>query len=99
MATDYDELRPDLKQSQEDSLEAVRSANGPDPRSVVTELDGDDSQEGDVPGGEMIDAELTVRVIPPGEDEFTCSSCFLIRHRSQIARVQGGATYCTDCEG
>jgi hypothetical protein len=99
VANDYDELRPDLKESQEDSLEAVRSANAPDPRSVVRELDAEDNEDAEVPGGEIVDAELTVRVIPPGEDEFTCGSCFLIRHRSQIARVEGDTAYCTDCEG
>jgi len=99
VATDYDELRPDLKESQEDSLEAVKSANAPDPRSVVRELDGDDSGDGDAPGGEIVDGELTVHVIPAGKDEFTCGSCFLVRHRSQIARLQDGVAYCTDCEG
>lgn len=99
MATDYDELRPDVKESQEDSLEAVKSANARDPRSVVRDLDGDESRdEGDLPGGEYIDGELTVHLIPQGADEFVCQSCFLVRHRSQIARVEGDTAYCTDCE-
>lgn len=99
VATDYDELRPDLKESQEDSLEALKSANAPDPRSVVRDLDGDENPDGsEFPGGEFIDGELTVQLVPKGEDEFVCRSCFLVRHRSQITRVQGDAAYCTDCE-
>ena len=43
--------------------------------------------------------ELVVQVIPQADDEFTCYSCFLVRHRSQIAKQKDGHTYCTDCEG
>ena len=100
MATDYDDPRSDLKESQEDSLEAVKSANKPDPRSVVLDLDGDDSGDSaDLPGGEILDGELTVQVIPQGEDEFVCQSCFLVRHKSQKAKEVNGLAYCKDCEG
>ncbi|MGP4032740.1 DUF4193 domain-containing protein [Pseudarthrobacter sp. 1C304] len=100
MATDYDEVRSDVKESQEKSLEALQSANAPDARSVVRELDEADSLDGAmIPGGEIVAEELTVQVIPQAEDEFTCYSCFLVRHRSQIAREKNGHAYCTDCEG
>ena len=86
MATDYDELRSDVKESQDNSLEALQSANAPDARSVVLELDEADGLDGaGVPGGEFVAEELVVQVIPQAEDEFTCYSCFLVRHRSQIA--------------
>jgi hypothetical protein len=39
VATDYDEVRSDVKESQDNSLEALKSASAPDARSVVTELD------------------------------------------------------------
>jgi hypothetical protein len=98
VAADYDELRSDVKESQHESLEAVKSANKPDPRSVVLELDGDDSAETALAGGEIVNAELTVQVIPQGADEFVCQSCFLVHHRSQRV-VRGGVEYCSDCEG
>lgn len=99
MAADYDELRSDVKESQHESLEAVKSANKPDPRSVVLELDGDDSgEDAGLAGGEFVNDELTVQVIPQGADEFVCQSCFLVRHRSQRV-VLGGVSYCRDCEG
>ena len=89
MATDYDEVRSDVKESQDNSLEALKSASAPDARSVVTELDEADAlDEGLTPGGEIVAEELIVQVIPQGADEFTCSSCFLVRHRSQLAREQ-----------
>jgi hypothetical protein len=40
-----------------------------------------------------------VAVVPEQVDEFTCASCFLVRHRSQLAHQKDGAGYCTDCEG
>jgi hypothetical protein len=98
VAADYDELRPDVRESQEDSLRAARSANAPDPRSVVRDLDGEEYQE-DAPGGELVDGELTVHLVPQGEDEFICQSCYLVRHRSQIARTDSTGAYCADCEG
>ena len=41
--------------------------------------------------------ELTVRVLPKQSDEFTCSSCFLVHHRSQLASDKGGRLVCREC--
>lgn len=99
VATDYDELRSDVKESQHNSLEALRSANTPDARSVGRELDEADTVDGvDLPG-DFIAEELIVQVIPQADDEFTCYSCFLVRHRSQVARQKNSKSYCIDCEG
>lgn len=100
MATDYDEVRSDVKESQERSLEALQSANAPDARSVVRELDESDALDDAItPGGEFVAEELVVEVIPQAEDEFTCFSCFLVRHRSQLASQRNGHSYCIECEG
>jgi hypothetical protein len=40
-----------------------------------------------------------VAVIPEQSDEFTCGACFLVRHRSQLARTGAGTSYCTGCAG
>jgi hypothetical protein len=99
MAADYDEARPDVRESQENSLEALQSANAPDARSVVRELDEADAMDDAVvPEGEFVVEELIVEVIPQAEDEFTCYSCFLVRHRSQIALEKNGHAYCIECE-
>ena len=80
MATDYDEVRSDVKESQDKSLEALSIKNARDARSVVRELDGSDAlDDTTVPGGEIVAEELVVEVIPQAEDEFTCYSCFLVR--------------------
>ena len=99
VAADYDEVRSDVKELQERSLEALQSANAPDARSVVNELDEADAlDEGLTPGGEIVAEELIVQVIPQAADEFTCYSCFLVRHRSQVARESNGHPYCVECE-
>ncbi|MGH3926127.1 MAG: DUF4193 family protein, partial [Pseudonocardiaceae bacterium] len=41
--------------------------------------------------------ELTVRVLPKQADEFTCSSCFLVHHRSRLAEQRNGRMVCRDC--
>jgi hypothetical protein len=99
VATDYYELRTDVKESQDSSLEALQSAKAPDAKSVVQELDEAEVFDGLTPGGEFIAEELVVEVIPQANDEFTCYSCFLVRHRSQNALEKNGHGYCVECEG
>ena len=43
------------------------------------------------------DEELSVRVLPRQADEFTCSRCFLVHHRSQLASEVGGQPVCREC--
>jgi hypothetical protein len=38
-----------------------------------------------------------VRVIPRQADEFTCSTCFLVHHRSQLAKETADGPVCRDC--
>ncbi len=100
MATDYDEVRPDVAEARKASLDAVKTANAPDARSVSSELDEADTADGvDLPGADLSNEELTVTVVPQAEDEFLCGSCFLIRHHSMLARVSNGVSYCLECEG
>ena len=49
----------------------------------------------DLPGADLSAEELTVRVLPRQADEFTCKSCFLVHHRSQLADEK--SMVCTDC--
>jgi hypothetical protein len=100
LATDYDEVRPDVAESRNASLEALKSANGADARSVVLELDEADTVDGvELPGADLSGEELIIQVIPQRADEFTCYSCFLVRHRSQLDREKDGHAHCIECEG
>ncbi len=53
----------------------------------------------ELPGAEPAPEELEVEILAQQADEFTCGSCFLVRHRSQLAREKGGLMFCRDCEG
>ncbi|MCU1554530.1 MAG: hypothetical protein JWM13_2016 [Arthrobacter sp.] len=67
---------------------------------MVRELDEADAMDvAAVPGREFVMEELVVEVVPQTKDEFTCYSCFIVRHRSQIAREKNGHKYCVECEG
>jgi hypothetical protein len=99
MAQDYDEMRPDVAEASNATLKSVQTMNAPDARSISADLDETENVDGvTLPGGET-DEELVISVIPQGQDEFTCGSCFLVRHRSQKVRESGGLAFCKDCEG
>ena len=67
---------------------------------MVQARDEAEAAEGfELPGADLSDEELQVTVLPAQSDEFTCASCFLVRHRSQVALEEDGMLYCTDCEG
>lgn len=53
----------------------------------------------ELPGGEVAAEELELEILAQQADEFTCGSCFLVRHRSQLALEKNGLMYCRDCQG
>jgi hypothetical protein len=98
MATDYDAPRKTDEEMSEDSLEELQGR-------VKTAAGGVDEDETEIaeslelPGADLSNATLTVQVVPKREDEFTCSSCFLVHHRSQLASEKNGIYICTECAG
>lgn len=99
MATDYDAPRKSEEDLGEDSLEDLKARRPDTPTAVVDEDESDLAAAYELPGADLSGEELLVQVVPPQADEFTCSSCFLVRHRSQIAREKDGRFYCIECEG
>ena len=99
MATDYDApRRNEADELGEDSLEELKARRA-EAQSASVDVDETDFNENlELPGADLSNEELTVRVLPKQEDEFTCASCFLVRHRSQLARNTNGHKYCSDCE-
>ena len=61
----------------------------------IDEADLNESIE--LPGADLSDESITVMVIPKKADEFTCSRCFLVNHRSQLARETKTEQICRDC--
>jgi hypothetical protein len=99
MSQDYDIARPDVAEKSEETLKSVKAMDAPNARTVVEELDESDAYDGVELPGAIVNDELVVQVVPQAADEFTCGSCFLVRHRSQLAREKDGVKYCMDCEG
>ncbi|ATO61207.1 DUF4193 domain-containing protein [Mycobacterium avium subsp. hominissuis] len=95
--TDYDARRvsdndtPD-KSSLRELAPALRGAG-----TTVVDDDPDDVHFFELPGADLSGEELSVTVIPQRADEFTCSSCFLVQHRSRLRRSAAGLPVCADC--
>ena len=98
MATDYDApRRTDSDDVSEDSLEELKARRN-EAQSAVVDVDESDTAESfELPGADLSGEELSVRVVPKQADEFTCSSCFLVHHRSRLASEEGGQMLCRDC--
>jgi hypothetical protein len=96
MATDYDSPRVDDDLG-EDSLEELKARRA-EAQSGIVDVDEEDVVESlELPGADLSGEELTVRVLPRQADEFTCSRCFLVHHRSQLASEKNGQMICREC--
>jgi hypothetical protein len=98
MATDYDApRRTETDDVSEDSLEELKARRN-EAASAVVDVDESESAESfELPGADLSGEELSVTVIPQRRDEFTCSSCFLVQHRSRLRRSSSGLPVCADC--
>lgn len=97
MATDYDAPRKTDDELSEDSIEELKSRRV-DKHSSSVDVDETEQAEGfELPGADLSGEELSVRVLPRQADEFTCSRCFLVHHRSQLAGEKNGQMICREC--
>ena len=96
MATDYDTPRKTDDDLNEDSIEELKSRRT-DKATGLVDMDEGDNESLELPGADLSNEELSVRVLPRQADEFTCSTCFLVHHRSQLAREKDGQMVCVDC--
>ncbi|MGI8870912.1 MAG: DUF4193 domain-containing protein [Mycobacteriales bacterium] len=98
MATDYDApRRNDSDDLGEDSLEELKARRAEAQSGTVDTDESDLSESFELPGADLSTEELTVKVLPKQADEFTCSSCFLVHHRSRLAGQRHGRPICRDC--
>jgi hypothetical protein len=97
VATDYDTPRKTDDELGEDSLEELKARRA-DASSGVVDVDETELAENlELPGADLSNEELSVRVLPRQADEFTCSRCFLVHHRSQLASEKNGQLICREC--
>ncbi|WP_182347633.1 DUF4193 domain-containing protein [Tomitella gaofuii] len=101
MATDYDApRRGDSEEVGKNSLEELKSRRGDAQAASADVDDGETTESYELPGADLSGEELSVRVVPRQQDEFTCSSCYLVHHRSRLAEVTpDGQLLCRDCAG
>ncbi|MFT0763202.1 DUF4193 domain-containing protein [Scrofimicrobium sp. R131] len=98
MATDYDAPRKNEDDISEDSIEELQSRRADIGSNEVDEDENEAAESFELPGADLSKEELTVMVVPPQEDEFTCSQCFLVHHSSQLAYTdENGLPVCTEC--
>ncbi|OMH29687.1 dUTPase [Tersicoccus phoenicis] len=98
MATDYDAPRKTDDETNEDSIEELKSRRTDNQSAVVDEDEAEAAEGFELPGADLSGEELLIRVLPAQADEFTCGSCFLVRHRSQISRQKDGMFICKECD-
>ena len=97
MATDYDTPRKTDEELHEESLEELK-AKRVDAQSGQIDVDEAEAAENlELPGADLSGEKLAVRVVPVQVDEFTCSKCFLVHHRSQLAKGDGPTSVCREC--
>jgi hypothetical protein len=97
MATDYDAPRKTDEELSEDSLEELKARRAEKSSAAVDEDETEAAEGFELPGADLSGEELSVRVLPRQADEFTCSRCFLVHHRSQLAYEKNGQLVCTEC--
>ena len=97
MATDYDTPRKTDDDLGEDSIEELKARRVDKSASTVDVDETELAESLELPGADLSNEELSVRVLPRQADEFTCSRCFLVHHRSQLAGERNGQQICMDC--
>jgi hypothetical protein len=97
MATDYDSPRKTDDDINEDSIEELKARRVDKSASPVDVDEAELAENLELPGADLSNEELSVRVLPRQADEFTCSRCFLVHHRSQLAKEVGGQPVCREC--
>ena len=94
MAADYD--APKKTDDEAESLDALKERSTP---TSAGSLDAEEvSIDEDHDRENLIDEALNVMVVPPQTDEFTCSECFIVKHKSMLSKKKGkyGAV-CLEC--
>lgn len=97
MATDYDAPRKTDEELAEESLEELKARRADKLNAQIDIDEAELAETMELPGADLSEENLTVRVLPIQRDEFTCSRCFLVHHRSQFAKQIGDDLVCQEC--
>lgn len=94
---DYDAPRRPAVELEDDSLEALAARSTAARSPSVDPDEAEPTETFELPGADLSDEELTVAVLPMQPDEFRCTRCFLVHHRSQLAAQPNGQDVCQEC--
>jgi Domain of unknown function (DUF4193) len=99
MATtsDYDARRVSGVETQDQPALRELAPTLPGSSTAIADDDPNDPHFFELPGADLSGEELSVKVVPQRGDEFTCSSCFLVQHRSRMRTSRSGLPICADC--
>jgi hypothetical protein len=95
-ASDYDARRVSDVDTARSALRELAPTLSGSSTSVIDD-DPNDVHFFDLPGADLSGEELSVQVIPERANEFTCSSCHLVQHRSRLRHSGAGLPICADC--
>lgn len=101
MTTDYDAPRKAAAADQEDeTVSGLQMLRGR--RSAATNAELEPFATSYLTGLDALNddgiGEFVAAGLPRQRDEFTCSSCFLVRHRSRLSVRSSRRQICTDCD-
>jgi hypothetical protein len=97
VATDYDAPRKTDEELAEESLEELKARRADKVNAQIDIDEAELAETMELPGADLSDENLTVRVLPKQRDEFTCSKCFLVHQRSMFAKQVGEDFICKEC--
>jgi hypothetical protein len=97
MATDYDAPRKTDEELAEDSLEELKAQRAEKASSPVDVDEAELAESIELPGADLSGENLSVEVVPKQTDEFTCMSCFLVHHQSQLDHEGKSGPVCKEC--
>ena len=97
MATDDDTARKTDEELAEASIEDLKVRRAEKSFAMLDVDEAELAETLELPGADLSDERPTVEALPRQADEFTCSTCFLVHHRSQLDHEDAGGAVCTEC--
>ena len=98
MSVDYDAPRVTPEEEPNAGFEELKTQKSGRREAIADVDEAELADSFELPGADLSNEELLIQVVPVQSDEFTCMSCFLVHHRSQLAREKDGKKYCRECE-
>lgn len=97
MATEEGMPRTTDEEILEDSIEDLKDRRAEKSAAMLDVDEVELAETLELPGADLSDERPTVEALPRQADEFTCSKCFLVHHRSQLDHADAGGDVCMEC--